>query len=319
MKIEKPSGVFAEIVAHSVAENSGKEIVTVKVKYGLIVHSEFLRHRQLSRGVKSNRAIPCATIRKEVLSNPYIPLVFGKNKRGMQSSEPMCFEGVGRALFKAARYPAVFFHYVLDKMGLHKQVCNRLLNPWQWVEETITATEWQNLYALRIHDAAQADVREVVECIKEVIDKNREFGVVQKLKPGEWHVPYVSTRRYKKDGELEYFDNDWTKLSVEDALVCSAARCARSSYNKHDGTSTTLSTDAPLFETLLKDSPKHASPVEHQATPMQVPYNEHWHTDGSVGWIEGVTHVDKMGNYWSGNFCGWVQYRQLIPNESVKG
>jgi hypothetical protein len=33
-------------------------------------------------------------------------------------------------------------------------------------------------------------------------------------------------------------------------------------------------------------------------------------------WEEGITHSDRAGNLWSGNFKGWVQYRQLIPNNA---
>jgi hypothetical protein len=33
----------------------------------------------------------------------------------------------------------------------------------------------------------------------------------------------------------------------------------------------------------------------------------------------GVTHMDSKGNFWSGNFRGWIQHRQIIPNHDVKG
>ena len=80
------SKITAEVVAHSVSAETNQEIATVKVRYGLIVHSELLRHRQLSRCVKSNRAIPASIIRSEVLKDPYIPVFFGKNKSGMQAN-----------------------------------------------------------------------------------------------------------------------------------------------------------------------------------------------------------------------------------------
>jgi len=46
VKVQKDNGIYAEVIAHSVSPQ-GKEIVTVAVKYGLFVHAEFLRHRQL--------------------------------------------------------------------------------------------------------------------------------------------------------------------------------------------------------------------------------------------------------------------------------
>lgn len=309
--IDEHSGISAEVVAHSTSPE-GKEILTVNVKYGLFVHAEFLRHRSLSRGVKSNRAIPTKAIRKEVLECPYIPVFLGKNKPGMRSDEEIYYKDIGRAIYKVARYPVVLSHWVLEKLGAHKEWTNRLLSPWQWVRETITATEWENVLALRLHNAAQRDIRAVVQCIKSAAEISRANGNVEMLRPGEWHTPYL--RHSRVGGVLQYVDNDGRILSVVEALEASAARCARSSYDKHDGVATTWENDKKLFDSLVKDEPKHASPTEHQATPMTEPSQ----LDNYL-WQDGVTHVDREGNLWSGNFRGFLQHRQLIPNNVKKG
>lgn len=267
-KVEKENGIYAEVVAHSKSP-SGAEIVTIAVKYGLFVHAEFLRHRMLSRGVKSNRAIPTKVIRSEVLNDPYIPVFLGKNKRGMQSVEEICLKRAGKAIFLGARYPIVFAHWLLEKLGAHKEWTNRLLNPWQWVRETITATEFENLYALRLHPAAQRDIQQVVECIKDAIELSRLCNNVVELQPGEWHTPYLQQYR-DLSGVLYYYDNDGKSLSIQQALEASTARCARSSYDKHDGTTTTWEYDTDLYCSLIADDPKHMSPAEHQATPMEI-------------------------------------------------
>jgi hypothetical protein len=70
----------------------------------------------------------------------------------------------------------------------------------------------------------------------------------------------------------------------------------------------------------------NSSPFEHQATPMKEQYCEYCEDcidDIEINlsyvvesWEEGITHSDRAGNLWSGNFKGWVQYRQLIPNNA---
>lgn len=305
--LEGKNSIRVEVVQHSISE-SGKELLTVNVKYGLLVHAEFLRHRTLGRCVKSNRAIPMKTIRKEVLEKPYSPVFIGKNQAGMVADSEMKFKGFWEGLYKAARYPMCAVHWLADKCGAHKEWANRLLNPWQYVSETITATEWDNLYNLRVHKDAQKDIYEVVK----LIHKAQKMSKPLELKAGEYHVPYV-TRKFT-EGVLKYFDNDGTELSVEQAIQASAARCARSSYNNHDKTTANYQNDVVLYNNLIESEPKHASPVEHQATPMSVPVQDYVQDVGSAE--EGVTHEDREGNYWSGNLKGWVQYRQLIPNNT---
>jgi len=317
--IEGKNGISATLVALSSAV-SGKQIATVSVKYGLIVHAEFLRHRMLSRGVKSNRAIPAKVIRAEVLNDPYIPVFFGKNQPGMRSVEEVKFPQLAKQAWLVARYPACAIHWLLEKSGAHKEWVNRLLNPWQWVRETITATEFQNLYALRLDKGAQRDIKEVVQCVKEAIEQ----GVVEELSPGEWHTPYVDHYR-DESGILHYLDNDGAELSIEQAKQCSAARCARSSYDKHDGGKALLADDMKLFQMLLQDNPKHASPVEHQASPMTSRnYTEDILDDVNVEsepatWQDGITHCDKGWNLWSGNFKNFIQHRQLIAGHVKEG
>ena len=65
--------------------------------------------------------------------------------------------------------------------------------------------------------------------------------------------------------------------------------------------------DIPLYNQLIESDPAHASPVEHPCTVMP---EFDWQSD----WPDGVTHVDKNKKGWSGNYKGWIQYRQLLTN-----
>lgn len=321
MKVNTINGGYAEIIQYS-KNKDGKEIITYSLKYGLIVHAEMLRHRLLTNNVKSNRAVSMKQIRSEVLKDPYVPVKFGKQQKGMVSSSEFDFKnaGVCRWLWKTARYPAVFVHWVLEKLGLHKEVTNRILNPWQWVRETLTATEFDNFYHLRLHKDAQKDIQVIAQAMLEA-KKNYSPSEIEPLTQGEYHVPYVF--RYRNDtGVLGYYDNDGTRLSTQEAIEASCARCARSSYDNHDGTKALYHkthnskgrSDKEIYQSLVNSNPVHGSCAEHQATPMEIPYNEYWFVDGSNGWVDGVTHVDKHGSYWSGNFRGFVQYRQTLDN-----
>lgn len=314
------NGVFAKVVAHSKNSMNGKEAVTLNIKYGLIVHGEFLRHRLISNSVKSNRAIPMKTIRKEVLQDPYIPVWFGAAQKGMVANVEMKRKRIGKFLWLAARYPACGFHWLLEKFGAHKEFANRLLNPWQFVRETITATDFDNLYALRLDKAAQKDIKEVVDCIKKAIEQSTP----EVLKPGEWHTPYIETFRASDgDAPLQYIHSR-LMIIPEEAVKCSAARCARSSYDKHDSTKATLAEDLELYESLLVDSPVHASPAEHQllcaysynlCTILQdeAEFNMKQLFNRDIGW----SHIDKECNLWSGNSKGWIQLRKTLANEAV--
>lgn len=308
-KVFTPNGGYAEVVQQSKCAVTGKVITTFSVKYGLITHAECLRHRLLSRGVKSNRAIPASVIRKEVLDDPYIPIWFGANQSGMVAKSEVKYPKLAKSLWLGARYPAVAAHWLAEKLlNGHKEWCNRLLNPWQWVRETITATEWDNFYNLRIHPDAQQDIQVIAKAMYEASTTYKDW---KSIHAGEWHVPYVIRVRNVM-GALEYIDNDGTPLTVDQALKASAARCARSSYDNHDKTKATIKGDIKLWNQLIESDPKHSSPVENQATPIQ---GLLLNVD-DLDWPKGVTHVDYSGNVWSGNFCGWIQHRQLLDNHT---
>ena len=83
-------------------------------------------------------------------------------------------------------------------------------------------------------------------------------------------------------------------MSVELLPRISAARCARVSYLTHDGENPDIVKDLQLFERLVGSKPLHASPIEHQATPMSC-------AGGA-----------------SRNFRGWAQHREAYEQQ-LKG
>ncbi len=257
---------------------AGVRLVTMRLKYPLIVHAEMCRHRCFSRSVASNRAIPTAKIIAMVEQDPFIPIYWGKNQAGMQAAEELtgCIRRSAESEWLAARDQAVKTAGLLSRMDLHKQIANRVLNPFQWVTEVITGTDWANFFALRCHPAAQPEIRKIAEMARQAYDSHTPH----KVGVGEWHLPFV-------------FGGEFDTLGIETLKRISTARVARTSYRTHEGRISSVVEDLALYERLVGSQPIHASPTEHVATPM----------------ISGRS---------SGNFRGWKQHRSEIENHTIQ-
>ncbi|WJJ54527.1 thymidylate synthase [Pseudomonas phage PT07] len=282
-------------------ESNCRRITTFELEYPRFIHSELMTHRLFSRNAASSRAIPVANMIRQVQENPAMPIHWGMNQPGMQAQFELseCLQRSSQYLWKKAAKSAARIASALNKMGLHKQVVNRLLEPFQMMKTVVTATELDNFFYLRLHKDAQPEIKALADAMYEaLLESNFEV-----LWQDEWHVPYVKRFRDKRSGKLRYEDCNGQELSVEDAIKVSASCCAQVSYRKNDET---LEKALVIYDRLVDTKPVHASPFEHQATPMVRI------SDNQVGWEDGVTHLDKHGDLWSGNFRGFIQHRQLI-------
>lgn len=234
----------AEVILKSKNPYNGVEITTLRVKYPLAIHAEVMTHRVFSRNAESNRAIPSKTLIKRVWNNPYTPLEWQKNKSGMQSSEDLSTvkKWFARKVWITSSKLACLTAFTLNKLGLHKQWANRVLNPYQWVEVIITSTEWENFFNLRCHEDAQPEIRKIAEMMRDAINGSESVE-------REWHIPFA-------DESLPVYER--IKKSVED--------CARVSYGQQsrEGRS-----NYKLYEQLVIAKPLHASPAEHQARAVK--------------------------------------------------
>lgn len=303
--------ISAKIIAISIAPN-GQMIVTWELEYQRFIHGEFMTHRLFSRNAASSRAIPVSTIIAQVSDNPAMPIHFGKNQSGMQAAEelsPVLQIGVKWAWRMAAK-AAVKWAETMVKLGLHKQATNRILEPFQTMKTVMTATCMDNFFWLRNHPDAQPEIRELARLMWEALQE--ALPNAARLKAGEWHVPYYGQglwKPYEDFGTGVFIDQFGHTL--EDALAISSSCCAQVSYRKLDDT---LEKAQMVYKRLVDSEPVHASPFEHQATPIMVPDFYCGDCQEQAEWEDGVTHVDRNGKFWSGNFVGWVQHRQLIPN-----
>lgn len=243
--------IEAKIIIDSISPK-GVRLTTFELKYPRFVLAEFNTHRVFSRNSASSRAIPVKKLIKDVIDDPVIPVFWGKNQAGMQAKEEL--SGIplklAQFLWGIARYPACGIAYCMTKIGLHKQIANRIIEPWMWTKTIVTTTEWDNFFELRMHEDAQPEIYVLATRMYEEYLKSKP----KLLGYGKWHLPYIS-------------DEETGKCDIDTLIKASAARCARVSYLTHDGKTPDIEKDLKLYNSLVGAVPIHGSPTEHQATP----------------------------------------------------
>ncbi len=307
-------GITATVIQDSVCYRTGTRIATFELEYPRFIHSEFMTHRLLSRNAASSRAIPISKLIKLIEDRCATPIEWGKNIKGMQATEQLELPDLMKAseAWRELSKDACDTARKFDALKVHKQIANRILEPFQLIKVVCTATEYDNFFHLRKHPDAQPEIHELAKVMWQALKDSNPIG----LASDEWHVPYIN--REPNEHGLSYYiweeqDNlekqtVKTYLTKEQAIKISASCCAQVSYR-------ILNTDIEkandIFERLVESKPVHASPLEHQATPMSNLTNS---CNSCDSWERGVTHSDRTGALWSGNFKYWIQHRQLIQD-----
>lgn len=278
------SQITAKVIAYSISPED-KPLISVYVHQPRIIIAETNTHAALSKSSSSSRAIPVKKVLAQVWNDPFIPVKFGSHQPGMQSGAELrgWRKVVARGLWKVGGKVACVFAWSMMKVGLAKEVSNRVLEPWQWTNTILTGTDWGNFFALRDHKDAQPEMQILAHKIKEAIAGARP----QYLNEGEYHLPYI-------EGDLVAAhmgtDTEWMLLAM------SAARCARVSYGLHDGSKTTPEKDLDLFEKLAISKPAHSSPLAHQAKVDATRYRSR-NFQGDFYQFREMMEVDGVGPY----------------------
>lgn len=323
--------ITAKVIADSVLPGSGSRLTTLQLRYPRWIHAEMRTHRllrqseegptpslmedeNLSRNASSSRAVPVAKLIEDVLRDPAVPIFWGKNQKGMQAG------GEHNAIVKVAvQYgmdmipmdlpreeawrrgldQAVELAKAFDEAGYHKQLVNRLLEPFSHINTVVTATEWGNFFELRDHPDAEPHLRMLAQAIIGAIAGSNPWV----LRRSDWHLPYVDPF-------------EWTETEqLIEMIKASVARCARVSYLTSEGKKPTLSEDVTLYDRLVSSRPLHASPAEHQATSLE-----------GLVYYPGVLEVlgwqpslQALPLQLSGNFSPeWVQLRKILEKAAKK-
>lgn len=316
--------VSAKVIAHSKSAVTGKELITFEWEYPRIILSEVNTHKALNKNASSSRAIPVSTINDQVRNFPSMPVRFGKKNSGMQDAgahdERVWFKGEPfspEEFWQHAANMVADISEAYDVAGYAKQVCNRWTEPAQRMKQVVTGTEFNNFFWLRDHHMADPTIEALAKAAKKALEESTPVV----LQPGDWHVPYFMNGFWLKD---------WNSVSLEDALTISASCTAQVSYRKLDDTmEKARGVVARLnLQGEEPDQPVHASPLEHQATPIAENYqgSEDGESVSPVNvfgrpdtWQEGITHMDRDGMLCSGNLKGYIQHRQLVPNHVKLG
>jgi len=263
--------IDAKVIEDSVAPH-GVRLTTLQLRYPRFIHAELMTHRVFSRNASSSRAIPVKTILDQIMAAPAEPVHWGKNQKGMQAREELAQPEKVRvqALWREACIEACRIAQQMADLGAHKQIVNRITEPFAHISVVLTSTEWANWDELRMHE----DADPTIEALASAVYAARSRSAPLALRDDEWHLPYVTRE------ERALLDPDL-------AMKVSAARCCRVSYLKHDGQKASVEEELALCDRLAAARPFHASPFEHQATPL------------------------LFEDQWSGNFRGWLQHRKL--------
>lgn len=231
---------------------------------GIVVHN--------SRSTASSRAIPIRKQIEKVKMRPFIPSWIGKSQAGMQANNELDDEGVAsfkRNWLMAAGAMCNVTH-VMEKIGVHKQIANRLLEPFGYVTTIITATDFANFFKLRCHKDAQPEFMALA------------FKML---------AEYVASTPMRTDLHIPFGDQMEPGLTEEDRIKVACARCARISYDTHDGIRDSKE-DIALANKLVAAG--HMSPFEH------------------------VARANPASDVYVGNFRGWIQYRKKIKGECLQ-
>jgi thymidylate synthase ThyX len=276
-------GTQARVIEDSISED-GNRLTTLEVVFHRFVLAEFNTHRLFSRNSASSRAIPFRKQVNRVLEHPAVPVAWPAEQRGMVGGDEIDNAAWAEQEWLAARDKAVASAERLAKLGVHKSVVNRLLEPFMWHTVIVTATDWDGFWHQRCHAHAQPEIHVAADAMLEAYNNSTPRLLVA----GQWHMPYIEDEDY--DAVFAYRGDADLGGAAGLLRQVSAARCARVSYLTHDGVRS-IEKDLELYRRLVERAggenpdPIHYSPLEHVATPGR---------------------GDK------GNFTGWDQLRHMV-------
>ena len=278
--------IEAKIICHT--QNpfcSDAQIYTVEYNAPRIILAEINTHGVFAKSAASSRAIPVKKRIEMVNKQPFVPRAFGKNKKGMQATETLEGSDAAKAeeIWLIAVEMALLYAEEMEEVSAHKQIANRILEPYSYVKGVLTATEWDNFFKLRMSKEAQPEFEELAHAIHVAMKASTP-------KVDVMHLPYT-------DGV--------TIVVPDDLLKISAARCARISYTSFEGKLSSPTDDITLCDTLLESG--HMSPFQHQAyadTLVRV--------DGESGEHKAYRwrFPEKHERFW-----GWISQRSMMELE----
>lgn len=283
--MRKPS---AKIIKHS--QFGSTELVTMEIELHRFILPEFNTHRVFSRNFQSSRAVPIDKMIEQVRDDPALPVYYGLNQAGMVAEKEMNdaqtykFQQLWVGQARQAAETAI----KMRDMGAHKQLVNRMLEPWMWTKGVVTATRggFESFFKLRSHKDAQPEIKALSDAMYEALEDSNP----QVLELGEWHLPYVDSKR----GTVE---------NIKVSTSC----CAQVSYRKLDDTLEKAEKIYDMLNLHSKTEPPHFSPTEHVAVAFDSEVIKEWNACGDFTELHEVS-----GNLGTADF---YQYRKIVEQD----
>lgn len=279
--------ISAKIILDTVSK-TGARITTMQLEMPRFILAQFNTHRVFSRNASSSRAIPTQKLRDRIKKDPVIPVHWGLNRAGMvaYSEVPLPDKVEAKKVWLKAAEDALRAAKTLQNLGVHKQVANRLLEPFMWTSVVVTSTDWDNFFKLRLAEDTQPEFQALAKKMKDALD----YSIPTQ---SEYHLPYVSQSELPNEVTQEVYE-EWANIS--------AARCARVSYLNHDGSAPDVVKDKELATMLWKH--QHCSPFEHQAFS-----NTHAYTEMEIEDVGFTPALIEPSLVKFDNLHGWISFR----------
>ena len=291
----------AKVICDSISPY-GSRLITMEIELHRFVLPEFNTHRCFSRNFQSSRAVPVSGMIEQVRNNPAMPVHWGANQRGMVAEEAITEREqiVTESIWECAAEAAADAAEDMMSKGVHKQITNRLLEPFMWTRGVVTATYegFQSFFKLRCHPDAQPEIKALAEEMEGVLYSSTP----DQLQWGEYHLPYVSREWCPAGSGVIYGrgyagENRCLTRDILSAVKVSSSCCAQVSYRVLDDS---LDKANKIYDMLnlpskghYPDAPPHFSPTEHVAYCADA---------------DGLESTD------TGNFgdADWWQYRKAL-------
>jgi len=297
----------AKILAHHVGPD-GQELLSYQITFPRVVLAEIVTHRvcyetieasytertadrDISKNSASSRAIPFDRMIKKVMDEPYMPM-WTLQQKGMQGANIYDQRIIDKAneRWLMARDGMIDDAAALYFIGVHKQDCNRLLEPWQHVTQIVTSARWDNYFALRCHEKAFPPFRDLARRMYLL----KRHSIPKPLDYGEWHLPFTDEKLFWQPEPLRTY----TLEELPFPLKSSIAKCCWISYENHEKDASVAAVLKTCDSLAGSDGPIHSSPFEHQATPM-------------------TKQVEGLFKRLRSNLTGWMQARKLLLGEET--
>lgn len=349
--------IQAKVIADS-KNIYGDRITSMIVTMPRFILAELNTHRMFSRNSASSRAIPFEKMVKAVQENPFVPIAWQKDHKGMQGSDYHTDTKLQEVTWLEGRDYAIKIASNLNNAdsNVTKQLCNRLLEPFMWHTVLVTATEWENFFALRCpqyvwnsQEHKHLTFRSKKDVIKELekSDLKTPATIANSLTDLDWLKMNAGQAEIHMMALAEaMWDayNESVPIDVQDHLTRWKEYWHIPFITKKDWEYLDInySNEKHVIQLALKIATARCARVSYtlvgeEGKPVnyendiklhdRLAASGHWSPFEHCAKVmdadeyfqddRGIGLSDKMAG-WSGNFRGFIQYRKMFINENIK-